>query len=248
METDNLKERPCATAEGIFGSPDALAAYALVFGLMGKVLYVNPEREWLDNLALQGVFDEIPLDADDADVAVGCRLLESWFGKFPDGLSDAAVDEVRCDYVPLFLNKKDGASAPPWESVYVNSSPAFFQCSTMSVRMWYGRYRLETENREHEPDDHIGLELIFLGHLCSIAAGMSNPPVVDGGEYPLAAVRCDIAEFAQKHLLNWATHWCDIVAECARTDFYRGAALLTKGALSCFAADLGKEISPEVFR
>lgn len=225
-----------------------LEGFAVFFELVGKMLYANPEFEWLNNLASQGVFSELPFPKANENIMVGQKLLNDWFGGTDGTLSRNAVEEVKCDYVPLFLNGKYGACASPWESIYVNSSPAFFQCSTMAVRMWYKRYSLKAENQEHEPDDHIGLELIFLGNLCAIASGMRKPPIVDGSEYPMSAVRIDVAEFARTHVLNWATHWCDIVYEKANTDYYRGLALLTKGALEAFAEEIGESISVSVYR
>lgn len=246
---DEIQERQeNAATEKKTCSAEAFEGYALVFGLMGKLLYANPEYEWLSDIAAQQVFDELPLSCVNEDILEGQKLLRRWFGEGGSALSYEAVEEVKCEYVPLFLNGKNGAAAPPWESIYVNHSPAFFQCSTMSVRMWYKRYSLEAENQEHEPDDHIGLELTFLSYLCAIAAGLVEPPMVDGEAYPVNIVCIDASEFASTHLFNWATHWCDIVSGRAKTDFYRGVALFTKGTLACFAMNMGKEIKPKVYR
>lgn len=250
-EMDN--EMQACGKSGALSTDSNLAAsdlkeYALVFSLVGKLLYANPEHEWIGELAREGLLDENLLSREDAEVSSGQNVLQSWLVALKgDGACDA-IDAVKSDYMSLFVNQNAGAIAPPWESVYVNHSPAFFQCSTMGVRRWYQRYLLEAENREHEPDDHIGLELIFLGHLCAIAAGLVDPPMVDGEQLGLDIVRFDIEAFAQAHVFNWATHWCDIVRKGAKTDFYRGTAQFAKGAINCLASDLGKRIEPRVFR
>ncbi|HZY41749.1 MAG TPA: hypothetical protein VFF59_07085, partial [Anaerolineae bacterium] len=38
--------------------------------------------------------------------------------------------------------------------------------------------------------------------------------------------------FLAEHLLKWAPIWCHLVLEHARTEFYRGIALLVRGLLA----------------
>jgi TorA maturation chaperone TorD len=49
-------------------------------------------------------------------------------------------------------------------------------------------------------------------------------------------------QFMSEHLLRWGPSFCDLVEKHAKTDFYRGLARLTLGALRASAAWLEVEI------
>ena len=78
-----------------------------------------------------------------------------------------------------------------------------------------------------EPDDHIGLELIFVAHLARL--GLMALAAGDDEEFEqmLAVQR----SFLAKHLFLWAPLWCKQMLEYTHTDFYRGIALVVRGAL-----------------
>jgi TorA maturation chaperone TorD len=125
--------------------------------------------------------------------------------------------------------------------VYFNDERLLFQEQTQQVRQWYLRYGVEPEHSHTEPDDHIGLELAFLAHLAQrgLQALEQNDPAAF--EDSMAAQRGFLAE----HLLKWASAWCGLVLEHARTDFYRGVALLTRGALTELAHLFELKLMPE---
>ena len=71
------------------------------------------------------------------------------------------------------------------------------------------------------------MELEFIAHLGS--AGLAALEKQDQAAFAnsLDAQR----GFLSEHLLRWAPDWCGRVQAAARTDFYRGIALLARGAL-----------------
>ncbi|HKZ83677.1 MAG TPA: molecular chaperone TorD family protein [Anaerolineae bacterium] len=203
-----------------------LSGEALVCGLLSRALYSYPERAWLQSLVDEGVFAESPLGDRQPDVSGGLTLLQTWSQAHRGGLSDEAFDGLCAGYTRLFIGPGK-VLAPPWESVYFNEERLTFQEQTLQVRAWYRRFGLEAEKLHNEPDDHIGLELSFLAHLAQLALDAlerQDQPAVDE---LLEAQR----RFLSEHLLRWAPAWCDQVAQHARTDFFHGIALLTKGAL-----------------
>lgn len=203
-----------------------LTGETLVLGLLSKTLYPYPEKTWLQTLAHEDVFADIPLGEGQPDVQAGLTLLQTWSASCRSGLSDPAFDDLRADYTRLFIGPGK-VIAPPWESVYSNEERLTFQEQTLQVRAWYRRFGLEAERLHNEPDDHIGLELSFLAHLAQLALAAlerQDRPAVDE---LLKAQR----RFLSEHLLRWTPAWCDQVAQHARTDFFRGIALLTKGVL-----------------
>lgn len=217
-----------------------LAGEALVFDLLGKLLYEYPERKWLQFLADESVFDEIPFGADQPDTVTGLQLLQQWTRTYRGGLLNGAVDDLRADYTGLFLGPGK-VLTPPWESVQFTDERLLFQEQTLQVRRWYQRFGLEVVKFRNEPDDHVGLELAFLAHL----ARQGLAALAQGHPAQLAETWQAQREFLHAHPLRWVPGWCEQVVAQARTDFYRGAALLVRGAVVELASTLETHVPAE---
>jgi len=224
--------------------PTIMASYVLLFGLMGRILYSYPDFAWIESLVTEGVFEDIPIDSSNREIRSGQDLLLLWSKENSDEFTKDTFDDLQSDYVRLFISGNDSLQVHPWESVFVNRHPTLFQQSTIRVRKWYKRFGLELENKNQEPDDHIGLELIFVSHLSALALGFLDA----SNETDYDKTIEDLSNFTTEHLFRWAPHWCDLVIENSKTDFYRGVALLTKGILISLAAFLQVDIVVEVFR
>jgi putative dimethyl sulfoxide reductase chaperone len=224
---------------GVTDRMGLLAGQALVLNLLGRLLYEFPEPVWLQSLADDGVFEDIPFGAQQPAVADGLALLQQWASATRGGR--LALQTLRDDYTSLFVGPGK-IIAPPWESAQVDNERQLFQEETLDVRNWYRRFGLESERLYSEPDDHIGLELAFLAHVAQLAlaaqAENDRPRVAD----LLAAERA----FLLEHPLRWAPAWCAQVTQHARTGFYRGLALVTNGVLSELAAALAPVMELEV--
>jgi anaerobic sulfite reductase subunit A len=92
-----------------------------------------------------------------------------------------------------------------------------------------------------EPDDHAGLEMAFLAHL----AQLGLTALEQGDEARLAETLEAQREFLSAHPWRWMPVWCDQVVAQAHTDFYRGVARLTRGALTELASVLETGYMPE---
>ncbi|MAT98644.1 MAG: hypothetical protein CL608_15990 [Anaerolineaceae bacterium] len=205
-----------------------LTGEMLLLGLLGKILYEVPAQAWLQPLVDDEVFAEAPFAETQTDVTKGLALLEKWSHTYRQGnYSDAVLKELQVDFTNLFTGMRKFPVAP-WESVYFNEERLVFQEQTMDVRAWYRRYGLEVVNLKKEPDDHIGLELMFVAHLAGLGVAALEAGNQQEFEELLAAQRT----FLAKHLFLWAPLWCEQILEFARTDFYRGLALIVRGALT----------------
>jgi TorA maturation chaperone TorD len=111
--------------------------------------------------------------------------------------------------------------------VYFSELRLLFGKETLEVREWYGRYGLQLERKNREPDDHLGLELLFVSHLLTLLLQAQGRP--DG--LSAEAIAGDLREFLCAHPLRWARTWAAAVLGNARSDFYKGLALLVVGAL-----------------
>lgn len=141
--------------------------------------------------------------------------------------SPATDSELAADYARLFAGP-GAVRACPFESVHRSDEGLTFEQHTLQVRQAYAQFGLVAPALNREPDDHIGLELAFVGELC--LAAMHGHETGDGvaADEVLAAV----AHFVSDHLLAWGPGFASLVADHATTDLYRAAGLLLRGALT----------------
>ena len=204
---------------------EVLTGEMLVFGLLGKAFYDYPEKAWLQSLIESDVFSEAPFAGEDKDVVAALGELQAWSNENRAGLSNEAFEAMGIDYTRLFIGPGT-VLTPPWESVFFSEERLTFQESTLHVREWYRRFGLEMKKLHNEPDDHIGLELEFLAHLAKLGVAATQ-----GTEQSPTEVLDAQRAFLTEHVLTWAPVWCGQVYDKARSKFYRGIALMTRGAL-----------------
>ncbi len=219
----------------------SLMGESLLCGLLGKLLYGGLEKSWLEGLVRDDVFAESPFGTEQPEIRRGLELLQRWTAENRGGISEAEMHALRQDQLRLLIGT-DQLLAPPWESVYFSDDHLVFQQQTLQVREWYARFGLEAERLHREPDDHIGLELMFVAHLASRAIQAINAGDSTSLEKLLQAQR----DFLSDHLLRWGPAWAKLVKKHAGTDFYRGLADVTHGALLTIAEELEIPMPQEV--
>jgi putative dimethyl sulfoxide reductase chaperone len=221
----------------------ALLGEALSFGILGKALYNDPDKEWLDTLIREKVFTEIPFGDNQEETQKGAVLLRDWTERNSGGISEQEFEKIRKDHLYLFTGVGKPL-APVWESVYFSESRMLFQKETLEVREFYARFGLQAERKGHEPDDHIGLELSFLAQLAALAMQSLESGDEAAAEKNLQAQR----DFLTQHILRWASAWAELVQKHAGTDHYRGLSHLAVGMLQAAAELLDIEIPEEKTR
>ena len=198
--------------------PQAVACHFL-----GRCFYEPPSAEWLAALAGDRLFEAWPFPSGDQNTAAGLALLTA----FCERLDPATPGVLAWDFNRLFVGPGE-MLAPPWESVHRSKTKLTFQEPTLQVREIYREFGVQVPALHREPDDHLGLELDFLGTLSELAAEAAFRGVA------AALDRCYQAQqdFLQDHLLAWAPACLRLVETHAETDYYRGAARLARGSLS----------------
>lgn len=212
---------------------EILTGEMLTFALLGKAFYVYPEPAWLESLVAEEVFADAPFASAQPQVVSALQLLQAW----SKNVTPTSIDDVRTDYSRLFIGPGK-VITPPWESVYFSVERLTFQRETLQVREWYRRFGLQAEKLYQEPDDHIGLELEFMAHLARL--GLLALEQNDQAKFDQAIDAQK--KFLTEHLGHWVLGWCDQVERNARTDFYRGIAMLTSGAVKEVAGVLSVPI------
>lgn len=222
---------------------EALLGESLLFGLLGRALYNQPDKNWLDSLIAEDVFSELPFGADQPESKRGQELLQNWGQANAKGISEESFKELNTDHTRLFVGAGK-VLAPPWESVYFNEDRMIFQEQTLDVRNWYRRFGLEPENLHREPDDHIGLEMTFVAYLAELTLKVLDEQNEDKYKLLYEAKR----QFLSEHLLKFGPAWCALTNEHAKTDFYQGLSYLTLGALLAVADRYDLQFPKEVVR
>ncbi len=191
--------------------------------LLAALLRSEPCGEWLGQLAADEVFSELPYAQESKDAEAGRALVAGWLA----ALDEASLAVARSDYMALFVGPA-APLAPPWESVCRHADEALvFQKETLEVRAAFRERGLRVERLHHEPDDHIAYELEFAAAVAGQVAAAWEAGAAEAAAQAEAALR----DFCAQHLSRWGFVWADLVLEHARTDLYRGVALLVKGWL-----------------
>lgn len=218
-----------------------LVGEMLLYSLLGKVLYSEPDKDLLESFIREDVFSEAPFGSDQPEIQKGLDLLRRWARENASGLGEQEFKALSEDHLRLFIGLEK-VLAPVWESVYFSKKRLVFQEQTLQVRQWYARFGLQAERLHQEPDDHIGLELSFVAHLARLAAQALEQGDQAGFDQGLQAQR----DFLSEHLLCWGPAWCRLVETHAQTSFYHSLAHLTHGALLAAAELLQVELPGEV--
>ncbi len=206
-----------------------LTGELLLLGLLGRILYTYPGKEdpaWLQSLVDEDIFIDAPIGIDQPEGQKGLELLQRWTDACSQGDFTAEFEAMKLDYTHLFACAGE-ILAPPWGSVFFTKERLVLQEQTLDVRKFYRRFGLLPKDLFREPDDHIGLELFFVAHL----AGLALQALEEVNHEQFNELMHAKHEFLADHLLKWGPIFCDQVDRYAKTDFYRGVALLLKGAL-----------------
>lgn len=206
--------------------------------------------EWLDRMAAATTFLSHALlrrDAAlgmvgelDANGLAGAWPLEGELHRTGNALLEAAVrepapaDVLEADFDALFVGP-GRMHACPYESVYRSLEGLTFEAETMQVRRFYAEHELQAPAFNREPDDHIGLEVAFVGHLCIAALGALDDDDSARAHHLVSSARL----FVGQHLGVWAPDFCGRVIDNADTPFYAGVGHLLLGLIKEFPASVG---------
>ena len=120
-----------------------------------------------------------------------------------------AVERCAVEYTKLFIGPPKPAAAP-WETMHRGAKAEIgFGGPTIQMRALLSDAGLAVSNENHQYEDHMGLELLFLSTLCARAADAQNAGDSDGAE---GADIAFIAQFMDDHPLGWIADFRAAVA------------------------------------
>ena len=158
-----------------------------------------------------------------ADYAQRAELI----GSYLDDPGFNARTDLAVDYTRVFLAAgiATGEAAFPYESVYTSPEHLIMQQARDEVVAVFRSEGVDRLSELAEPEDHIAFELEFMALLCQ----RQLEALAKGDARRERELQNKQVAFLDNHLLNWVPAFCDDVDHYASTDFYRGAAKMTRG-------------------
>lgn len=201
--------------------PEYFNACALALNFFSRLFLDAPGHELLSQLRRESLLEQWPLPVNTENGERGLALLTASV----DGYTSSARTALVAEYTSLFIGPAN--TVPLWESLWTTKEKLLFDGPMFEVRDDYARYGLVSANPAHEPDDHFGYELSFLGGVMGLLAdALENSRPDDAAAHAVAA-----RDFMQAHLGVWAFDFLRTTATRDDAVFYRGAALLCEDTL-----------------
>ena len=204
----------------------------VLFGIAGGLLYHDPSSPVIDELLTER--DTLLDPAIQSLLPTGAQALH-------EALADLAkLTEQRSfllqDFTALFIQRTT-SKVYPWESVYTTHDHTLFGPSTQEVQSIFDSYGIDMGASEHEPPDHIGLELMFLSILSQKGLEAitederaQKSAVTQGDDVALLAQT--IHDFLTQHILVFAYEFLDTMESQAQTNYYKAVCSFSRETLS----------------
>lgn len=190
---------------------NSLQEFALALQFFGRIFTAAPDRQLLAELVEDDMFSHWPLPCENDSTQKGIELLTRELS--PPLNLDETFTAIHKDFFELFEMSPPGCYVH--ESVYLGKDPLFNESPTFAVQAFYAEYGLLGTGRYHGPEDHIGLEMSFVGFLLN-----------DPSTYGAAQT------FYTDHLMRWAKDCLICTSQKAATPFYKGVAAICLGTLT----------------
>ncbi len=171
-------------------------------------------------------WEQFPLEAANDKMKSGLERLincTEYLKKLP---ASQASQEVQLEFTSLFIGPGE-PKAPPWESVYRTPEKLLFGWPTLQVREAYRQDGFEIKRKYQMPEDHMGLELMFLATVSNaLAKTMINE---NQSSTPLMIERQ--MDFISNHPLTWIEDFFNDANSNDSIGFYSGLIELIWGIL-----------------
>ncbi|MEG0820764.1 MAG: molecular chaperone TorD family protein [Burkholderiaceae bacterium] len=203
-----------------------LALRASLYYVLGRAVLVEPDAEHVGALreALV-VCERLGAAVDDAALIAAIGRMRSQLARLDAGAID--LDALARDYARVFLIGH-GAVAP-YESVFRSPERLAMQEPRDASLAFYARFGMGCDADAREPEDHLGLQLAFMGSLTDEALRAAP-------EHRLAYLTGQ-REFLDSHLLPWVGGLAAAVDELDAAGWYGAVLGLVREFLRVDAAD-----------
>lgn len=199
---------------------------AATYDMLSRLFLKEVDQDYFDALCAM----LFPAQTGDVMADAGVRRIVDYLsGSWENTLVDLAVD-----YARTFLTHgiDSYSAAYPFESVYTSKHRLLMQDAYTDVLAQYRSAGVVRDASVNIEEDHIALELEFMGILCARAAAAADSCDEEALTSCLEAQR----GFLARHLANWVPRFISDMRRFAQTDFYLGLADYLEGFLRMDAA------------
>ncbi|WP_263078195.1 molecular chaperone TorD family protein [Endozoicomonas sp. Mp262] len=209
---------------------ETLVGLEIACRFLYTALHQPPSEVSVTEFIEEDLFNHWPVDGDEPLVKSGLVLIKDYLGSHEYDKPRRLLE----DFNALFIGP-EALKAAPWASVYLTEEQLVMTEPTLAVRSFYREFGVEINTGEHEPDDHLGLQLAFISHLLNQAVNAIEQ------QQPVEPWLQAIQLFLTHHVLTWSGRFLEIMASEAATGFYQGVAKLTEGTLKQLAQTSGAQ-------
>lgn len=184
---------------------------------------LEPVQEENKQVLSQSFWRDFPIDvAANMRLEEGLKQLVACTSELEELSIEEAIEKVQVEYTDLFIGA-GRPKAPPIESYYQSEKGLLFGPTTYEMKDILNKYGLESRKKDKQPEDHLGLELLFIAVLTENLQSLEK-------ENHLSNVREQVL-FIGKHLLTWIPKLCKDAKEHGDVGFYGGLIEVIWGVL-----------------
>ena len=199
---------------------------AAMYAFLGRIFKREVDEEMLGQLRAM----RYPQGSDDPRVNEAFRRMYQFMRRAREDV----LDVLAVDYARTFLGSGilNGNAAFPYESVYTSEKALVMQEARDEVLAIYRANGMDKDPAWTDPEDHLALELEFMGVLCERTADALETETSDDAHAadPVALVATQYG-FLVLHLLRWVPRFCVDVPRYCTSDLYAAAAQLLEAYL-----------------
>jgi TorA maturation chaperone TorD len=189
-----------------------LKGYNMLLYFAGSMIMYKPTEECIIDFWLNGSLKKMPVISSNPRFIIASALLR-----------DSCNNKHMCkkmladDYQRLF-DLKGKPLAPACASLYLKKDRNSGRL-VENTGEFYKTYGWKPEPLTEVPEDHLGIELLFLTRLIDRYMNINDDP--NNRE-----MKKEIRRFINQHILSWIPEWNRKIQECAHTLCYKGIGTL----------------------
>ena len=183
---------------------------------------LEPVQKENKEIVTESFWRQFPLEAYNGQTMSGLEQLITCTSKLDELDMGNAVDKVNVEYTGLFIGP-GVPKAPPWESFYNTRKKLFFGTTAFVMKDLLNKQGLESKNRGRQPEDHLGLELLYLTVLTE---KLQNQDI----QSQVIIIK-DQLSFMDEHLLSWVPKLYEDAKDNGSLGFYSGFIEIIWGTL-----------------
>lgn len=190
-----------------------LKGYNMLLYFAGTMVMFDPSHECIFDFWSEGILKKLPVRSSNPRFIKAASQLRA-------SVEDVSrvYEKMKEDYLLLFSGKGEPL-APPYESVYRNDDRLMFSKHSLNVRDFYQSYGWVSKFKNQIPDDHIGIELLFLTIMVEKYLELDD-------NVCHIEMRKEIMRFIDEHILSWVPEWNENIQDNALTTGYKGIGTL----------------------